>query len=177
MDVAEALDYLHTQRQIMHSDLKARWGGAGWGGGAGAGAGAGHQYVIRVCGWWWGVCLFLLKCGDKLAACFEGTLQQTRPASCPAWLPNTAQAPLHRCPPPACPAPYRRSNVLLSSDLRASLADLGVSQVLLSSARSAAGLSLTYAGERGRGRGSVGWAAAAWVGACLAMRLVAAAPA
>ncbi|KAI3427363.1 hypothetical protein D9Q98_010279 [Chlorella vulgaris] len=60
IDVAEGVDYLHTQRQIMHSDLKA-------------------------------------------------------------------------------------SNVLLSSDGRASLADLGVSQVLLNSARSAAGLSLLYA--------------------------------
>jgi serine/threonine protein kinase len=25
-DVAEALAYLHTQHQIMHSDVKARWG-------------------------------------------------------------------------------------------------------------------------------------------------------
>jgi hypothetical protein len=46
-----------------------------------------------------------------------------------------------------------RSNVLLSREGRASLADLGVSQVLLSSARSAEGLSLLYAGKAGQTRG------------------------
>lgn len=68
LDLAEALDYMHTQLRMLHSDLKAR---AGWR----------RQPCLRPCCW-----RFLSKRRSKLAACLRACVRWHTVKPLPALL-------------------------------------------------------------------------------------------
>jgi hypothetical protein len=139
LDVAEALDYLHTELNIMHSDLKSRWVGhcptaclpPATCAAASACASAAHSLLP------------LLSCPPVSCACLAWRQTLDCGSGGRPLLRFMTAHPLRACLPVL---PSACSNVLLSEEGRAFVADLGLAQALDVSVRTAAVGTRMYAG-------------------------------